>query len=209
MTALRFFARLYVLAATKKGNMMLKQDLHIHTTYSNGDNAIVPEQTITLVASVKHAGIVGISDHFEYLLEGIFDTYAEEIRRVGLKFGAELDGHEWAKEATKTNVDYYIVHCRDREADYRSLETLLATGLPVIVAHPNAFGTDLKRVPSECLIEINNRYVWRTDWKRYYEPFKNRFKFVISSDAHQPNWLGQSVAQYAAAQLGIQEHLVF
>jgi hypothetical protein len=31
----------------------------------------------------------------------------------------------------------------------------------VIVAHPTAFDTDLGRVPSECLIEINNRYVWK------------------------------------------------
>ncbi|WP_319524278.1 PHP domain-containing protein [uncultured Desulfosarcina sp.] len=189
--------------------MMLNQDLHIHTTYSTGDSAIVPEQTVALVASVKHAGIIGISDHFEYLLGGFFDGYAREVRGAGLKVGTEVDGHEWAKEATKYDFDYYIVHCRDRDADYRCLETLLTTGMPVIVAHPNAFDTDLKRVPSECLIEINNRYVWRTDWKKYYTPHKDRFKFVIGSDAHQPNWLGQSMAQYAAVQLGIEEHLVF
>jgi histidinol phosphatase-like PHP family hydrolase len=58
-------------------------------------------------------------------------------------------------------------------------------------------------------IEINNRYVWRTDWKQYYGPFKERFRFVLGSDAHQPNWLGQSIARYVAAQLGVKEHLVF
>jgi hypothetical protein len=69
--------------------------------------------------------------------------------------------------------------------------------------------TNLSRIPTECLVEINNRYVWRTDWKPYYGPFKDRFKFVLSSDAHQPNWLGQAIAQHAAAQLGVKEHLVF
>jgi hypothetical protein len=32
---------------------------------------------------------------------------------------------------------------------------------------------------------------------------------IISSDAHQPNWLGQAVAQHAATQLGIEGHKVF
>jgi histidinol phosphatase-like PHP family hydrolase len=189
--------------------MILNQDLHIHTTYSAGDSAIVPEQTVELVASLKHARVVGISDHFEYLLDGIFDTYTKETREAGLKVGTEVDGHRWATEAAGYDFDYYIVHCRDLDADYRCLETLLATGRPVVVAHPNAFDTDLNRVPVECLVEINNRYVWRTDWKRYYGPFRDRFRFIISSDAHQPNWLGQAVAYRAAAQLGIREHLVF
>ena len=188
---------------------MLQQDLHIHTTYSTGDSAIVPEQTVALVASLNHAGIVGISDHFEYLQNGIFETYAQEIRQSGMKVGTEVDGHDWAAEAAKYDVDYYIVHCRNRDADYHCLETLLATGRPVIVAHPNAFDTDLRQVPSECIVEINNRYVWRTNWKRYYGPFKDSFQFVIGSDAHQPNWLGQSVALYAAAQLGINEYHIF
>jgi histidinol phosphatase-like PHP family hydrolase len=189
--------------------MMLQQDLHIHTTYSTGDSSVVPEQTVGMIVAIKHARHVGISDHLEYLLDGVYETYAKEIRQAGLKVGVEVDGHTWVNEATGYDVDYYIFHCRDREADYRSLDRLLATAKPVIVAHPNALDTDLRRVPTECLVEINNRYVWRTDWKPYYGPFKDRFKFVLSSDAHQPNWLGQAVARHAAAQLGVKEHLVF
>jgi len=189
--------------------MMLQQDLHVHTTYSSNDSAIVAEQTVALVTAVKHAGIVGISDHFDSLVDGDFENYEREIRRAGLKVGVEVDGHAWVAEAVNYNVDYYIFHCRDQNADYHSLDKLLATGKPVIVAHPNILDTNLNRVPSECLVEINNRYVWRTDWKQFYSPFKDHFKFVISSDAHQPNWLGQAVAHYAAEQLGIQEHIVF
>ena len=188
---------------------MLRQDLHIHTTYSTSDNSVVPEQTVALVAAVKHAGIVGISDHFECLINGSFDSYVREIRQVGLKVGVEVDGHPWVDDATDYDVDYYIFHCRDQNNDYGSLEKLLSTLKPVIIAHPNVFCTNLKRVPSECLIEINNRYIWRNDWKKYYGPFTTQFKFVISSDAHQPNWLAQAVAQHAARQLGIKEHLVF
>ena len=191
------------------GLTMLQQDLHIHTTYSTSDNAVVPEQTVALVAAVKHAIIVGISDHFEYLVNGDFEGYEKEIRQVGFKVGVEVDGHPWVAEAKNYDVDYYIYHCHDQNADYRSLEKLVTTGKPVIIAHPNAFQTNLDRVPSECLIEINNRYVWRTDWKQYYGPFTNQFKFVFGSDAHQPHWLSQTVAQYVAVQLGIEEHLVF
>lgn len=188
---------------------MLPQDLHIHTTFSETDSSVVPQQTIALVAAIKHARVVGISDHFDCLVDGSFADYRREVRRAGLKLGAEVDGHTWVDEAVTYELDYYIIHCRDRRSDYRSLERLLAVGKPVILAHPNIFETNLKRVPAECLVEINNRYVWRTDWKSYYGPFKNDFKFVISSDAHQPNWLGQSVARYAASQLGITEHLLF
>jgi histidinol phosphatase-like PHP family hydrolase len=188
---------------------MLQQDLHIHTTFSSSDDSVVPEQTIALVAAIQHARIVGISDHFECLVDGPFDAYEKQIRQVGLKLGIEVDGHPWAREAAGYAVDYFIYHCRDREADYRSLDTLLATGKPVIVAHPNILNTDLRKVPAQCLIEINNRYVWRTDWQQYYGPFIEHFNFIIGSDAHQPNWLSQSAAQYAAARLGVEEHLVF
>jgi len=188
---------------------MLQQDLHIHTTYSANDSAVVPEQTVALVAAVRHARVVGISDHFENLVNGGFDTYAAEVRQAGLNVGVEVDGHPWVSQAVACAVDYYVLHCRDIGADYRALEDLLATGKPVIVAHPNALETDLKRVPAECFIEINNRYVWRTDWMAYYGPYRNRFNFVLGSDAHQPNWLGQAVAQHAATQLGIEVQMVF
>jgi histidinol phosphatase-like PHP family hydrolase len=39
-------------------------------------------------------------------------------------------------------------------------------------------------------------------------PYLNKFRFVISSDAHQPNWLGQSAARRAANDLGIEEYLM-
>jgi histidinol phosphatase-like PHP family hydrolase len=188
---------------------MLQQDLHIHTTFSTSDNAVVPEQTLSLVAAVKHAIIVGISDHFECLVNGGFEDYEKEIHQLGLKVGVEVDGHPWVDEATNYNVDYYIFHCRDQLADYRSVDKLLTTGKPVIIAHPNVLDTNLNHVPAECLIEINNRYIWRSDWNTYYRPFTNQFKFVIGSDAHQPNWLSQAIAHYAAAQLGVKEHLVF
>jgi hypothetical protein len=105
--------------------MMLQQDLHIHTTYSTGDDAVVPEQAVALVAAVKHAKVVGISDHFEYLMDGTFDAYAQEIIAAGLKVGLEVDGHASVIEATDYDVDYYIFHCRDGERDYRSLDRLL------------------------------------------------------------------------------------
>jgi len=72
---------------------MLQQDLHIHTTYSTSDSAVVPEQTVALIAAVRHANIIGISDHFEYLMDGNFEGYEKEIRQAGLKVGVEVDGH--------------------------------------------------------------------------------------------------------------------
>jgi hypothetical protein len=188
---------------------MLQQDLHIHTTYSTSDSAVVAEQTVALVAAVKHADMVGISDHFECLVDGDFEGYKRELRQLGLKVGVEVDGHPWVAEAVNYDVDYYIFHCRDHKADYRSLEKLLTAGKPVIIAHPNALDTNLNQVPAECLIELNNRYIWRTDWRQYYGPFANQFKFILGSDAHQPHWLSQTVAHYAAVQLNIEEHLVF
>ncbi len=188
---------------------MHNQDLHIHTTYSTGDAAVVPEQTIALVARARHARIVGISDHFEFLVDGAFEHYAADVRKAGLKLGTEVNGHEWVAQAIQADCDYYIFHCYNRDADYQSLETLLATEKPIIVAHPNALDTDLNRVPPDCLIEINNRYIWRCDWHKFYGPFCDRFRFVLSSDAHQPNWLGQSIATCAARELGIHETLLF
>jgi len=38
-------------------------------------------------------------------------------------------------------------------------------------------------VPAECLIEINNRYIWRSDWKQYYGPFTNQLKSTLQQAA--------------------------
>ncbi len=188
---------------------MYPQDLHIHTTYSVNDTAVVPEQTLSLVARIRHAQVVGISDHFENLTNGRFEHYEGEVRAAGLKLGVEVDGHGWAAEAAEYPVEYYIYHCYDRDAEYAGAEQLLSTGKPVIIAHPHALDTDLGRLPPECLIEINNRYIWRADWKSFYGPYIDRFRFVIGSDAHQPNCLGQAMARFVAKELGLQEELLF
>ena len=90
------------------------------------------------------------------------------------------------------------------------LQTLTSTPPPALPPDLHiALDTNLERVPPACLIEINNRYIWRCDWRRWYAPYRDRFRFVISSDAHQPNWLNQTVARYVAAELGIRETLLF
>jgi histidinol phosphatase-like PHP family hydrolase len=183
---------------------MLDQDLHIHTVLSTGDDAVAPEQTVELIAALQHARIVGISDHLEYLVGRLWEPYESTVRSAGLKVGMEIDGHRWVEPAIEISTnDYFVVHCYDQRRSYRSLETLLETGKPVIIAHPNALGTDLARVPPECLIEINNRYVWRSDWERYYRPHVQRFRFILSSDAHQPHWLNHTVARHVASALGV------
>lgn len=185
------------------------QDLHIHTTFSAGDGAILPEQTIALVAAVRHARVVGISDHLEFVYGRGFDPYRAEVQRHGLHVGVEVNGHDWLDDALAVDVEYYIYHCRDHAADYRGAEKLLATGRPVIIAHPMVLDTNLDRVPPSCLIEVNNRYVWRNDWRAGLGPWVDRFRFVIGSDAHQPHWLNQSVARMVAAELGIRETILF
>jgi hypothetical protein len=70
-------------------------------------------------------------------------------------------------------------------------------------------GTDLDRIPHECYIEINNRYIWRSNWRERLRKYVRDRKFVISSDAHQPNWLNQNVARYVCRELGIQETVIF
>ena len=186
----------------------LAQDLHIHTIWSDSDSSVVPEQTTELIAEIGHARICGISDHFEMIAD-CFDDYRAEVAAHGLLIGTEVNGHEWVPSALDADCDYRIFHCYDRDADYRALEQLLADERPVIIAHPNALDTDLERVPPECLVEINNRYVWRCDWAAFYGPYRERFRFVISSDAHQPNWLNQTVARHVAAALQIEETLLF
>ena len=181
----------------------LPQDLHIHTTFSRDDRAVVPEQTVQVVASIAHARIVGISDHLESIA-GDFPSYAETVRSYGFLVGTEVNGADWVQEAEAVDAQYYVYHCRDRDGDYRGAERLLATGRPLIIAHPLMMETDLRRVHPRCLIEINNRYVWRSNWE-ILRPFTDSFSFVIGSDAHQPHWLNQNVARFVAGQLGIEE----
>jgi hypothetical protein len=169
---------------------------------------VVPEQTIALIAAVGHARIRGISDHFEHVVDR-YDEYRQAVTEAGLLVGMEVNGHEWVAEALLADCDYRIFHCYDRDADYRALDMLLAAGQPVIVAHPNALDTQLDRVPPECFVELNNRYIWQCDWRAFYGPYRDRFRFVIGSDAHQPNWLSQTVARYVAGTLGIEEAQVF
>jgi histidinol phosphatase-like PHP family hydrolase len=185
----------------------LPQDLHIHTTFSRDDGAVTPEQTVELVAAVAHARIIGISDHLESIADD-FQKYAQTVRSCGFVVGTEVNGADWVGEAEAVDAQYFVYHCRDREPDYRGAERLLATGKPLIIAHPLILETDLRRVPPQCLIEINNRYVWRSDWETL-RPFTTSFSFVIDSDAHQPHWLNQNVARYVARELGISETLVF
>lgn len=188
---------------------MIPQDLHIHTVYSVGDSAVVKEQTIDLVKRIRHASIIGISDHYEYLVdEDTFRTYENEVRAAGFWVGIEINGYELVRRAAKTNSDYFIYHC-SREEDYIALDYMLGTGKPVIIAHPLIIGTDLDRVPSECYIEVNNRYIWRSNWRERLCRYANKRKFVLSSDAHQPNWLNQNVARYVCRELGIRESIIF
>mgnify|MGYP006292036173 CR=1 FL=1 len=192
----------------KYNALQVPQDLHIHTVFSEHDSAVVPEQTPELIAKVNHARIIGISDHFEHF-DYRFDEYQQVLKKWGFHIGTEVDGSEYVDQAAGMDFEYYIYHCRDDAREYRGIETLLATGKPVIIPHPMALDTDLKKVPEACFIEINNRYVWRDDWRRKIGPFAKHFRFVIGSDAHQPIWLNQNVARYVAGQLGIEETLVF
>lgn len=184
------------------------QDLHIHTTFSRNDSSVVAAQTPELVARVEHAETVGISDHFEHFADRDYDRYFQSLRALGLLVGTEVDGAGSVPHAASLYFDYYVYHCYDKTGDYRALERLCQTGRPIVIAHPEALGTNLDRVPAQCIVEINNRYVWRSDWHAYHRPYAHRFKYVISSDAHQPNWLGQSVARRAARELGVTEVMV-
>ncbi len=188
---------------------MIPQDLHIHTVYSIADSAVTAEQTMSLIARFRHAEIIGISDHFECLIGPAFNRYATEAAVHGFFLGCEVSGFEWAGKAADHPLDYYIYHCRDDDRAYEGLRILCATGRPVIVAHPMMMGTDLNRVPRECLIEINNRYVWRNDFEAFYTPFIEAFRFMFSSDAHQPHWLNQHIARKVGRILGVREQILF
>jgi histidinol phosphatase-like PHP family hydrolase len=188
---------------------MLPQDLHIHTVFSTGDSSVVPQQTLGLIAAVAHARIIGISDHIEYIPDSLFPDYAAAVTGRGFHLGVEIVNVEDVERALELPVEYRVFHCYDNAECYRAAGRMADSGRPLIIAHPMALGTDLGRIPPECYVEINNRYVWRGDWKSYYTPWRERFEFVYSSDAHQPNWLNQNVARYAGEQLGIRETLLF
>lgn len=188
---------------------MLNQDLHIHTVFSTTDPAIVPQQTIEFIAWVNHARITGISDHIECIDPQDFSRYKSEIGKHGLKTGIEIDGHRSVEKAIDLDPEYFIYHCYDEQSSYNGIKYLLDCKKPVIIAHPFIMKTNLKKVPSECYVEINNRYAWRTDWRNEYTPFIDTFRFVLSSDAHQPNWLNQTIAKYIAKETGIKETIIF
>jgi histidinol phosphatase-like PHP family hydrolase len=193
------------------GRLRVPQDLHVHTTFSSGDDSVAPEQTLGLLARLRHADVLGISDHLDFVAGEAFGGYRDAVRAEGLGLGVEVDGARWLDAALEVEgeLDYYVVHCRDRSADYAALERLVQTGLPVILAHPLLFGTRPERVAPGCLVEVNNRYVWRNDWRRLYPPWQERFRFVIGSDAHQPSAIGQLVARMVAGELGIRETVLF
>jgi histidinol phosphatase-like PHP family hydrolase len=186
----------------------LPQDLHVHTIFSRNDGAVVPEQTVELVARMAHARVLGISDHLESVADA-FEEYAFTVRAHRLRLGLEVNGAEWVAAAQALPVDYYLYHCRDRAEDYRGAERLAAAGRPVIIAHPQVLQTDLEKVSPACLIEINNRYAWRDQGWQSLAPYVGRFRFVIGSDAHQPHWLNQTAARFIARELGVRETLLF
>lgn len=188
---------------------LIKQDLHIHTVFSTGDSSVEPQQTIEFIAELNHADIRGISDHFEYLTGPVFQIYQEKVHDSGFYCGCEVNDSHDAREAIEYPFDYYIYHCRDKESEYRGAELLLETGKPLIISHPMAMGADLKKVPTGCLLEINNRYVWKNDYMSYFTPHLERFQFTLGSDAHKPNWLNQIAARHAAEKLGIEETVLF
>lgn len=188
---------------------MIPQDLHIHTVFSTGDSSVVPQQTLELIASVGHAEVVGISDHIEYLREPVFSDYAAAVGDRGFRLGAEIGHEEDVDFALSLPLEYHVFHCYDEDRCYKAAERMVDSGKPLIIAHPMAVRTNLSRLPGECFVEINNRYIWQKDWRSYFTPWLERFAFVFSSDAHQPHWLNQNVARNVASQLGIRETLIF
>lgn len=189
---------------------MLNQDLHIHTVFSENDSSVVPEQTLDLIAFAKHANIVGISDHFEGFMPQRWDEYKKEVKKRGLYLGTEVNGHAYVDAAIEFDFDYYIYHCwGHQDKDYKYFEKLQATNKPAIVAHPYAIDTDLNKIAPESIVEVNNRYIWRYDWRKELTPFIERFRWILSSDAHQPNWLNQTIAKQVAHELGITEEIIF
>lgn len=188
----------------------LPQDLHIHTVFSVTDSQVVPEQTIETVALISHAEIIGISDHFEHFMPYRYIEYKEQVRKHHFRLGTEVNGHQSVPLAMKYEFDYYIYHCWGSEPkDYKGFRDLKSTGKPVIIAHPYATETDLEKIPENSLVEINNRYIWRFNWLKLLLPYRNKFRWVIGSDAHQPHWLNQNYARRVAEEMGINETILF
>ncbi len=188
----------------------LPQDLHIHTIFSTNDSQVVPAQTIETVAFVAHAEIIGICDHFEHFVPHRYQEYYVAVKSFNFLVGTEVNGHASVPLAVEYEFDYYIYHCWGHvNEDYEALKVLMSAGKPVIVAHPYATDTDLNRLPENCLVEINNRYISRFDWRILIAPYINKFRWVIGSDAHQPHWLNQNYARQVAREMGIKETILF
>ena len=188
---------------------MLPQDLHIHTVFSTGDSAVMPQQTPEFVASVNHAQVRGISDHIEYIDETIFPSYEKRLRSLGFHVGMEIVQYEDVEYSLELPLEYRVIHCYNEDRYYKAAERMVETGVPLIIAHPMAVDTNLSKVPTGAYIEISNRYVWRKDWASFFPPHQDRFQFVFSSDAHQPHWLNQVIARQVGETLGIQESILF
>jgi hypothetical protein len=139
-----------------------------------------------------------------------WEEYKKEVKKYNFLLGTEVNGHASIKEAQEYEFDYFVYHCWGHESkDYKALVQLQSSNKPVILAHPYATQTDLTKIPEGSIVEINNRYVWRYDWKNYLAPFVNKFRWVLSSDAHQPNWLNQQIALQVANELKISETILF
>lgn len=193
-----------------ENTLLVKQDLHIHTTYSSFDSAVVSEQTISMVAFAKHAEIVGISDHFEMFMPHRWEEYRNEVRKNGFRLGTEVNGHASVDKALEFDFDYYVYHCwGNQPADYKGFEKLNSKGKPVIIAHPYATATDLNLIAPGSIVEINNRYIWHYDWEKFLRPYIGKFRWVFSSDAHQPNWLNHVICRQVGAAMGIEETILF
>ncbi len=185
------------------------QDLHIHSIWSKNDSAVAPQQTLELIAAFRHAAILGIADHLDMLSDSEFEQYSRAVRQHGFYVGIEVDGPRWVDRALECRPDYYMYHCYDDDRAYHAAHRLLESDKPVIISHPLMMGTQPGKVPAGCFIEINNRYVWRYAWRDKLAGFIHRFRFVIGSDAHQPNWLNQHVARSVAKELRITESILF
>ena len=133
----------------RQNKKLIPQDLHIHSVLSERDESIAAEQTVELIKEFRYAETMGISDHFEQISDP--DEYIKCVKTYGFHAGTEVCRGEHAHDAAEMDFEYFICHCSDRTADYRGIETLLATGRPVIVAHPMAHGTEPEKASGQHL----------------------------------------------------------